>query len=651
MNRNSLLMSNEAATREWLVRVMQGFYKPRSMENVWQWGDRNILLRKEESQDFSGPYSSSMTPYTRFLQEFATGQFSENIEFLPGYEDQRWDEFIQMKSSQTGFTLAVLVIICFFVAVEKKNVLYSIDSREEARRISKKRLQPMLADCPETRAAISEDEDDMSNLTMFLLGMVIYLIGSHSEGAFANKSASLVIVDEADIHPEPMHGMPETVDLARDRMKAVSDGKLILLSKPKTEGNVTYREFATGTRHKCFVPCPHCNHYQELVWERVRFDHCKDLAGEYDTQRVERETFYECELCHQAIEEKHKSAMLEAHRWRQTNPRPKPGKISAHISDLYSPFDKSQMGRLANEWIEAQKSITKLIKFMTSRLGLPWRTQTSERTSSDIMNLRAGYARGSCPISPFFTAVAADTQDDVKKWVKGCFSRSGDLYVVDWGFTLSFDELNDVLSDPVPVHPPLGWVPAHGLDGIETVTGLVGIIDEGGHLTSEVRNFCLRSAGRWWPCKGRGGIQVRKTVNESTAEVQGVTIPVYHYDDDDFKKQLYMQRIGKAQRVRDGKEKIPTIYLPDDITGELIDELVSEKLTHEKDNYGFKREKWKKDPSVPNDFGDAIKELLVIWYVMEPYLSAMEQERAESEKKSSDPGLTPEQNSRVDKAG
>lgn len=625
-------MSSREATREWLVRILQGYYRPRSSENVWQWGDAKIILRKEESQEYSGPYSSSMTPYTRFMQEFATGQFSENIVFLPGWEGQQWSEFIQMKSSQTGFTLAVLVIICFFVAVEKKNVLYSIDSRDEARRISKKRLQPMLLDCPDTRSSISEDEDDMSNLTMFLLGMVIYLIGSHSEGAFANKTAGLVVVDEADVHPEPMRGMPETVDLARDRMKAVSDGKLILLSKPKTESNITFREYSTGTQHKCHVPCPHCGAYQELVWERVRFDHCKDLAGEYDNQRVERETFYECEICHQAIEERHKSAMVTAHRWVQTNARPKPGKISAHISDLYSPFEKSAWGHLANEWLEAQKSVSKLIKFMQSRLGLPWRTQTSERTHSDIMRLRGGYQRTTCPITPFFTAVSADTQDDVKKWVKGAFSRSGDLYIIDWGFTLSFDELNDVLSDPVALHPPIGWTPAAGLEGVDTVSALVGIIDEGGHLGSEVRSFCLRSGGRWWPCKGRGGIQVRKTVHESTADVQGTALPVYHYDDDDFKKQLYLNRIGKAQRVRDGKEKVPTIYLPDDLTGEFIDELISEKLTKEKDNYGFLREKWKKDPSIPNDFGDAVKELLVIWYVMEPYLAAAEAERAAEER-------------------
>jgi len=93
-----------------MVQLMQGWYAPRPKENAWQWGKQKIVLRSEESQDFAGPFDSEMTCYTRFLMEFPTGQFGENVEFLPGYEDREWDEFIQMKSSQSGFTLSVLVV-------------------------------------------------------------------------------------------------------------------------------------------------------------------------------------------------------------------------------------------------------------------------------------------------------------------------------------------------------------------------------------------------------------------------------------------------------------------------------------------------------------------------------------------------------------
>jgi hypothetical protein len=624
---------SDSAVRSFLVDCLRGFYRPRPAENAWQWGEKNIWLREVESQDFSGPYTSRLCPYTRFVMEFATGQFSENIKFLPGWEGVEWDEFIVQKSSQGGWTLAVLVVIAFYVAVTKKNVLYAIDSVTEAKRISKSRLQPMLQDCPATRAAISQDEDDMSNLTLFLLGLVVYMIGSFSEGAFANKSVGLAIVDEANVHKRPMPNMPENVDLARDRLKASGGGKLIVISKAATESDVTHREAETGTKHRCFVPCPHCEHYQELVWERIRYDHCKDLAGEYDEGRMLRETFYECELCHKPIEEKHKPWMLDRHEWRQTNPKPKLGKISVpDISDLYSPFEKASWGRLAIEWREAQTSPIKFIRFWTSRLGRSWRMQSSERTAEDIKHLCAEYPRGTCPIEPVLTVVSADTQDEVRKWIKGCFARNGDLYIVDWGVTNSFNELEDVRLEPVPLNVPMDWTAQKGMEGIECVTAIAGIIDEGGHLGDDVRRFCLQHQGTWWPSKGRGRHQIRATVFEASGEVDGTKIPVYHFHDDQIKKLFYIQRIGKASEtrgfdkgkpVRAGALRIPTIYLPslEWLEPELIDELVSERLTKKRGRYGFVEERWEKDPSLPNDWGDAGKGLLVIWHIMEPYIT------------------------------
>jgi len=635
------------SVRAFLVDCLRGNYQPRPPENVWQWGQGigadgkvRIRLRSTESQDFAGPWSSDLNPYTRFMAEFVTGQFSENIKFLPGFEAAEWEEFIQKKSSQTGFTLTVLVIICYFVAVIRKNVIYSIDSTTEARRISKSRLQPMLRDCQDTAARISENEDDLANLTLNLLGLVIYLIGSFSEGAFANKSASLFVLDEADVHKKPMESMPETIGLARDRLKASGGGKLILLSKPATEADVTHREWKSGTQHKCFVPCPHCGTFQTLEWERVRFDHCKDLAGDYDLERVKRETFLECEFCRGRIEDRHKPEMLARHEWRQTNPKPFPGKISAEISDLYSPFEKATFGVLALEWIEAQTNLPNFIKFWQSRLGRAWRLQASSRTATDILNLCAPYPRGTCPVKPELLAVAADTQDHLRKWVKGAFDRRKDLYILDWGVTNSFEELEDVRLTPVPIKVPLGWTPEQPWEGLETAVADVGIIDEGGHLGDDVRRFCLRYSGVWYPSKGRGRFQIRATVHQSEGEVDGVKIPVYHFHDAQIKKLFYIQRIGKAAEtrahdegkpVRPGAPRIPTIYLPAEIDSELIDELVSERLTKKKGKYGFIEEKWEKNASLPNDWGDAAKNLLVLWYVLEPLIFEMLRQLEEAE--------------------
>jgi hypothetical protein len=627
MPASSRLVSEQVASaREFLIRAFQGFYQPRSSLMPWAWHeDQRTELGTEESQDYAGPYDSSLAPQNRFFMEFAAGRFSDNIEFHPDTpSDAVWRELIIMKSSQVGVTLSILLTIVWWIAEIRKNVIYAIDTTSEVKRISKARLQPLIKACPAAATRIQENEEGLNTLTLYLLGLVVYMIGGAAEAAFQNKTASLGVVDEMDFHPKPLPGKPNNLDDIRSRLKGVADARIYGVSKPKTEYDLTAREHGTGTKHVCRVPCPHCDHFQELVWEQVRYDHCKDLAGDYDLERVKREAYYECEACRRPIEEKHKREIMMRHRWVQTNPRPSPGKLSAHQSDLYSQFPSSTFGILACEYIEALKSEPKMTTFRTDRLGKPSRLKKSERTLEDIRACRCvtpRYRRGSLPIVPFLNCIGADVQADVRKFVKGGFARNGDLYVFDWGHTLAMDDLIEEALTPIPVGQTWDWPKDKTWDG-ESLPCQQGICDEG-HLGLEVRRMCHRSEGLFVPSKGRGGVQVRHgAVAESIAECDGTEMVVYHFDDDAFKKQLYIQRIAGLPKILAGKSKSPRIYFPWDLDAEFADELCSERLGIEVDKFGFPRERWQKDPGVPNDLGDALKQLLVIWYWLSPQLLA-----------------------------
>lgn len=581
--------SLSSTVRAFVVGCIIAAYRPRPTLNVWRWAEKWINLDPLASPAFPGQYDSSINPYTRFIQEFAT--------------DPYHNEFIVMKSSQSGFTEAILNIIRYLVANKPTNILYAINALDEARKISKTRLQPSLEKCPETAQAIGENADDFGNLTMFLRGMVLYMIGAHSAGAFANKPVGMIILDELDKHPVAPDGEAETIDLARQRFKTIPDGKLIALSTPKKEEDVTYREYLTGTQHKFFVPCPHCQAMQELVWHRVKFGHCIDMLGEYDLERVKVETYYECEACKKPILESHKNEMLQAGEWRQTNPKPFPGRISCHISDLYSPFANATWGMLAMEWINAQTSIVKLQNFFNGRLGLPSKQQTAEVKEADVVKLRGAYKRGQCPFEPVLITMTSDKQGDVLKWTKAGWKATGECAIIDYGYTLVEDELLEEMD-----------VPVECLGSTLRPTATIGLIDEGFAQTI-VRDFVVRSEGRWYASKGRGGIQVRSTVHESPADHKDCKLTIYHYDDDDFKKQLYLSRIAKFQDILDGKCRVPRLWLPANIDQDLVDELIAEKLVKEKNKWGYTKEIWKKTGD-KNDFGDAVKMQLVLWHIL-----------------------------------
>lgn len=588
--------------RELIADTLVGVYRPSSGLSYMEWAQQNVVLSEEESIEFAGPYEATLTPWHRFIFEFVA--------------DPDWRELFVEKSSQTGVTLAILLIIARLVAEMPVHVLYAIDSREEAAKISKKRLLPLLRSIPACAAALDVPEDDLTTLFLSLRGMAIHMIGGGSAGAFANKTIGLAVLDELDKHPRNPQGEADTIDLARSRIKNVSSAKLVGFSTPKSEEDVTHQEYMTGTRHKCFVPCPHCHSYQELVWDQVKFDHCRDSRGEWDLERVMKETRYECACCGEHIEERHKAWMLEVDRIQflptnlgQDPKRRVPRKLSLHISDLYSQFPESSWGKLAVEFIDASKNPAKLQNFFNSRMGLPKRDTSITLKKNDLYECLGSYDHKSAPVWPAFTEdgtpavfVASDVQADVKKWARGVFAANGDLYVVDYGMTLSFNELDALANETTEVGPR---------SDRRGYRASFGFIDEG-HKAKEVRSFCLSSNGRWWPVKGRGGIQVKDIVSESKTIHDGEEMIVYHCSDDQFKDELYGTRIGKIKQIKEGKIGSPRVWFPVYAEDYFLDELLAEKRERQRVR-GRTVWVWL-DPTDPNDFGDAVKYLCVMWY-------------------------------------
>ena len=129
------------------------------------------------------------------------------------------------------------------------------------------------------------------------------------------------------------------------------------------------------------VPCPKCAEMVPLEVSDLRWGHCKDLAAEYDLDRVLLETRCAGCKCGHEIEESEKRRLVDAGEWIATNyheevengelgiensewipaadaeekklrPRWKPGVMSARLSDMVSFWPGSGWGDLAVERIK-----------------------------------------------------------------------------------------------------------------------------------------------------------------------------------------------------------------------------------------------------------------------------------------------------------
>lgn len=582
----------------WALGFLAEHFAVDEPESLFTWIRSNVWLTAEESKQFPGFYNPDLTPGVTILFNFV--------------ESPQWKEFFAVKSSQFGVTLAFLAALMHKIRFNPKDVGMVINNREEIKRIGDARLDPMLLNCKAIADRIPADRKNrMQTLTKYLLGLTIYLAGGQAAGAVANKSLDWGSIDEVDETPEELRGGESTIiDLMRDRFKRQDESKLFVYSKPRNEDDIIWPEYLHGSRHKIFVPCPHCagelpheafddrcrlfDHlphplpkgYQTLVRSGLRYQHLKRPGTQqYDLPRVKMETFYECLWCKGEIRDRDKAWMLRHRLYLPTNtpdgalqddcvtfrtdrdptatdpqaghPQPVPGKLSFHCSDFYalSHQPDSTFGDLAVEIVTAT-NLSKQRKFCRSREGLPVKRVTTDNTRSleQILALQGKFARGHCSRKPTGVIMGVDVQHYGRKWVKACFYADDDsAEIVDYGIVYKgFEGLIPEALKPVIVDD---WGDTPEDERINPTVDFA-LIDEGdGAFTKRVLAFCRSKGARrlFWPARGRGGQQTAGMPDLVCKQKKNVyerhALPRYIFNSDAFHEECYDERIGRAAEI------------------------------------------------------------------------------------------------------
>ena len=209
--------------------------------------------------------------------------------------------------------------------------------------------------------------------------------------------------------------------------------------------------------------------------------------------------------------------MDEQGEWRPTATG-EPGIVSFHISALYSPFKKYSWGKLAREFVEANKLAKKgdhgrLQAFVNTVLGETWKDYESEKKLRKPHELAAmcKIRQAEVPLGVKFLTAGIDTQSGKRGsggyWVASVYgwgAREKPYLISHHIFTNPVEgqtgrqELADLLTRK--------W---HGEDG-RTHVIQAACIDTGGDYGAAVLDFVAtwrqktRLAERWFPIKGWG---------------------------------------------------------------------------------------------------------------------------------------------------
>lgn len=476
----------KSALREFVIGLVLGVFMPRPKGDILAWiPQQKIIISAKDNQTYAGQFlDPHRTPCVSSLM----------LGFLHPDEPNRELHFL--KSSQSAASVNAIVAFGWKVQNMPGNCLYVIDTISQAKDFSTERIDTLLRSIPHTNGEIELREKGQRALTKSFANCSFYLTGAQAIGSITNKPIAWAIGDEVERHP--ISNGATTTGQLRARLTGSDDSKLLQFSSPESaaqyeedaaghlnwiplQGTQLHNEYLSGTQEKCHVPCPYCGHYQELVWENLKYSHClsqdsliEGVRPIYDQKMLDNDVYILCEseLCratgpdstaptacpealthnHGKILERFKPWMVAIgrHRWiptplhlreqRDIYPQPYHLRRSANISSLYDiAFRSLRWGNLAREWIDAQGDPTKLRFFINHRLGRASQprklatvseSELAPHISHDPLYRRMHLQDDTkrlrhtrLPIVPHHISLFADAQQTVIKWTLVCYSK------------------------------------------------------------------------------------------------------------------------------------------------------------------------------------------------------------------------------------
>lgn len=394
-----------------------------------------------------------------------------------------------MKSAQIGWTEILGNVVGFHVDQDPAPILLVQPTLEMAEAWSKDRFAPMLRDSPCFTGKIADARSRDSGNTLLhkqFPGGHITMAGANSPAGLASRPIRVVLFDEVDRFPQSAATEGDPISLGRKRSTTFWNRIMLAGSTPTVKGRSRIEAgFNSSDQRYYYVPCPHCDEFQRLVWAQVKWTDDPKTAA------------YACQHCGSLITDADKGDMLAKGEWRAT--KPTNGIAGFHISELYSPW--VTWVEMVEAFLEAKALPETLQTWINTSLGETWEEAGTTIEAGSLLERRGSYGEDPLPAGVLMLTAGCDTQDDrVEVQLNG------------WGV----DEENWIVAQKVFRGDPDSaalWqdVDAYLLQIFQTEDGRqlrieAVAIDSGGHYTQSVYKFVVsRKRRRVWAIKGVGG--------------------------------------------------------------------------------------------------------------------------------------------------
>lgn len=469
------------------------------------------------------------------------------IETLPYFRGifEAWDDpgipFLTMvKGARLGATTAMMQLIAS-ASVNTPGPIMAVQPTADDARAFSVDFEAFCAASPDLRGLLGDGEDKNGRSTIMqrrLPGGTL-TFAYPAPRLFRRIPVKFLFYDETDAG-EATGDEGNPIALATMRTQQFRDRKRFCASTPVMKDGPISQLYAESDQRIYETPCPHCGAFFELTWATIQWPE-GDPAAAYAV----------CPQNGCIVEEGHKGAMIEAGRWRATNPA-----VADHagflLRTLVSLNYNARWGQLAREFVAAKRDPETLRTFVNLVLAEGWAPDDSGFDEHELAARAEPISLDRMPAEVLWLTAGIDCQDDRLEVAILGHQRDGEAavlgYRVLWGPVdeeAVWRDLDDLLRQTW-AHPTAG---AHVGISAAAVDG-----SDGDHLP-HVGAFCR---GRF----GRRVVRIKGVPGFARAPLQRSTqkgSPWFIVGVDAVKSSL-LNRLARPGLVRFSDELPPEFY-------------------------------------------------------------------------------------------
>lgn len=552
----------------WSEAELAAWALPEEM-TVSQWADRYRKL--DESAAEPGQWRTDRVPYLRGIMDTFTDPAIERI--------------VLKTSTQVGKTQTINNILGYITDQDPGPALYVLPTKEDAEDVAIHTIKPFVFSNEVIARHLTGERDDITKKKFVFDRMILYITGAGSPSSLARRSIRYVLFDEVNKFPVFAGREADPLKLASERQRAFWNRKTVMASTPTTPEGYISKEYEKSDQRQYYVPCPHCGHYQTLIFGQLKFP--KEVRNPTEI-KLNRLSWYECSSCNKRIDDKHKQEMLMRGKWVCAGQAiDKKGRISGerkvtdiagfHINALYSPF--LTFSEIAAEWLDSYRDIAALMNFTNSWLAEEFEEKVQEITPDKLDKNISIHARGSIPDLALALTAGVDVQINHFWFVIRAWGYGEESWLVREGRLETWEQVSTVLFGTQYFVADTGiFLPVN-----------IACIDSA-YRTDEVYDYCLRRP-ETRPTKTQDRQKAPWYANNIPSHtlangkvVKGITL--YHLD-----KSYFLEKIHRHVDIVQGE--LGSWHLHSEITQDYKDQMSAEvKRTHVDKHTRRRTEQW-----------------------------------------------------------